>query len=191
MALHRADWGRVRLGGPFLRDYFLSRTGAIHAARTIPALARCASAMRPVRHFSDRANNCHFRHRHLYESRSFGWRRGPASASGMRPFLIFLNVSGLSPAYNLKAVTIPTRRHNKDQITLKPVTGWTIQLARKSMTLLTFEYLEAQEGVNRTYKHTIQLGFSSAMCQELGDALTKIVKARLIPVGTQVLESRQ
>ena len=43
----------MRLGGPFLRDYFLSRTEAVHAARTIPALARCASAMRPVRHFSD------------------------------------------------------------------------------------------------------------------------------------------
>ena len=59
------------------------------------------------------------------------------------------------------------------------VTRWSARhLSKRKITLLTFEYLEIQEGVGRAYKQMIQLRMNVGMCQKLADALLKMVNGK-------------
>ena len=74
-----------------------------------------------------------------------------------------------------------------------PPSGWSTRVGKNKTILLKLEYLEVQEGLDRAYGQTIQLGLNRGMCQELGEALLKVLNSTRenLPPGTQLFKSRE
>jgi len=84
-------------------------------------------------------------------------------------------------------MTTPIKGDDGGRYKVWPVTRWCTSSEDRKVIFLTLEYLEGQEGMNRAYTLSIQLGLNPKMCRELGAALVKIANRSIdnSPSGPQ------